>query len=98
MYSLIAQSVEHAAVNRGVAGSSPAGRATILLLVGNKSKDVKIILLITKAEAFAMRKIVGENMVKKSYSGNPHYYLVEDHAAMSALKEYRKSHIVATAK
>lgn len=45
-----------------------------------------------------MRKIVGEDKVKKSYSGNPHYYLVEDYAAMNALKEYRKSHIVATAK
>ena len=57
---------------------------------------MNIILLITKAEAFAMRKIVGEDKVKKSYSGNPHYYLVEDYAAMNALKEYRTSHIVET--
>lgn len=86
------------AVNHGVVSPSLTGRATILLQVGNKSKDVNIILLITKNEAFAMRKIVGEDKVKKSYSGNPHYYLVEDYAAMNALKEYRKSHIVATAK
>lgn len=79
-----------------MAGSSPAGRATILLRVGNKLKDVNFILLITKNEAFAMRKIVGEDKVKKSYSGNPHYYLVEDCAAMNALKEYRTSHIVET--
>lgn len=57
---------------------------------------MNFILLITKNEAFAMRKIVGEDKVKKSYSGNPHYYLVEDYAAMNALKEYRKSHIVET--
>ena len=29
-YSSIAQSVEHAAVNRGVVGSSPTGGATVL--------------------------------------------------------------------
>lgn len=74
----------------------PSSAITILLQVGNKLKDVNFILLITKNEAFAMRKIVGEDKVKKSYSGNPHYYLVEDYAAMNALKEYRKSHIVET--
>lgn len=79
-------------------GANPTGSVTILLQVGNKLKDVNIILLITKNEAFVMRKIVGEDKVKKSYSGNPHYYLVEDYVAMNALKEYRKSHIVANAK
>lgn len=43
-----------------------------------------------------MRKIVGEDKIKKSYSSNPHYYLVEDSNAIKALKEYRKSHIIET--
>lgn len=59
---------------------------------------MNIILLITKNEAFAMRKIVGEDKVKKSYSGNPHYYLVEDSHTTKALEDFRKNHIVAMAK
>lgn len=59
---------------------------------------MNIILLITKNEAFAMRKIVGEDKVKKSYSGNPHYYLVEDTHAVKTLEDFRKNHIVSTTK
>ena len=35
LYSSLAQSVEHAAVNRSVVGSSPTGGATTLIIVQN---------------------------------------------------------------
>ena len=57
-----------------------------------------IILLISKTEAFAMRKLVGEDKVKKTYTNNPHYYLVEDGHAIKVLKDYRKNHIVKSVK
>jgi hypothetical protein len=55
---------------------------------------VKIILLINKTEAFAMRKLVGNENVKKTYSGHSKYYLVESYNNLKALDKYRKSKIV----
>jgi hypothetical protein len=55
---------------------------------------VKIILLINKTEAFAMRKLIGKENVKKTYSGHAKYYLVEDDQNLKALSDYRKSKIV----
>ena len=63
-------------------------------IVGNKLKDVKIILLINKTEAFAMRKLVGNENVKQTYSGHAKYYLVESYQNLKALSDYRKSKIV----
>ncbi len=65
-------------------------------IVGNKLKDVKIILLINKTEAFAMRKLVGNENVKQTYSGHSKYYLVEDSEGINlkTLYNYRKSRIV----
>ena len=62
--------------------------------VGNKFKDVKIILLINKTEAFAMRKLLGNENVKQTYSGHSKYYLVESYNNLKALDTYRKSKIV----
>ena len=55
---------------------------------------MKIILLINKTEAFAMRKLVGNENVKKTYSGHAKYYLVESYQNLKALNNYRKSKIV----
>lgn len=85
--------IEQSAVNRFVAGSNPAGSATIPLGEIN-AKDVNTILGITKMEAFDMRKLGFGNYVKKSYSSNPHYYLVEDSRVMKAYQNYKKSKIV----
>lgn len=63
-------------------------------IVGNKLKDVKIILLINKTEAFAMRELVGNENVKKTYSGHAKYYLVESYDNLKVLDKYRKSKIV----
>lgn len=40
-----------------------------------------------------MRKLIGEEYVKKSYSRHPSYYLVEDKKAVTTLKKYQKSKI-----
>ena len=58
------------------------------------AKDVNTILGITKTEAFDMRKLGFGNYIKKSYSSNPHYYLVEDSKIMKAYQNYKKSKIV----
>ncbi|RHP47038.1 hypothetical protein [Clostridium sp. AF32-12BH] len=79
-------------------GSNPTLRNYHFVTAENKTKDVNIILQITKNEAFAMRKILGEHLIKKSYSSNPHYYLVEDGHAVKALEDFRKNNIVATTK
>ena len=55
---------------------------------------MKIILLINKTEAFAMRKLVGNENVKKTYSGHSKYYLVESYQNLKALSKYKKSKIV----
>nr|DAU10465.1 MAG TPA: hypothetical protein [Caudoviricetes sp.] len=55
---------------------------------------MKIILLINKTEAFAMRKLLGNENVKQTYSGHAKYYLVESYNNLKALDEYRKSKIV----
>lgn len=57
---------------------------------------MKIILLINKTEAFAMRKLLGNENVKQTYSGHAKYYLVEDCECknLKALHDYRKSKIV----
>ena len=55
---------------------------------------MKIILLINKTEAFAMRKLVGNENVKQTYSGHAKYYLVESYNNLKALDKYRKSKIV----
>ena len=43
-----------------------------------------------------MRKLVGNENVKKTYSGHPKYYLVEDSEGINlkTLHDYRKSKIV----
>ena len=69
-------------------------RSLLSYFVGNKSKDVKIILLINKTEAFAMRKLVGNENVKHTYSGHPKYYLTESKKALIDLEKIRKSHII----
>ena len=50
-------------------------------------------LKITKQEAFQMRKILGEEYVKKSYSKHPSYYLVELPFTLAALDKYRNGKI-----
>ena len=50
-------------------------------------------LKITKQEAFQMRKILGEEYVKKSYSKHPSYYLVELPFTLAALDTYRNGKI-----
>ena len=75
-------------------GSNPSTLTLFCYSAGNKSKDVKIILLINKTEAFAMRKLVGNENVKKTYSGHAKYYLVESYNNLKALDKYRKSKIV----
>lgn len=74
-------------------GSNPP-RSLLSYFVGNKLKDVKNILLINKTEAFAMRKLIGKENIKKTYSGHAKYYLVEDDQNLKALSDYRKSKIV----
>ena len=82
---------EHSTFNRVVDGFKSL-HAHSLLLFGRK--EVKIILLINKTEAFAMRKLVGNENVKKTYSGHSKYYLVESYQNLKALSNYRKSKIV----
>lgn len=54
-------------------------------------KEVKVIKLITKQEAFEMRKRLGEENVKKSKSRHPKYYLIESKYNLNTLMKYRKS-------
>lgn len=61
--------------------------------VGNKLKEVKIILLINKTEAFEMRKILGNENIKQTYSGHAKYYLVESPRNLKTLEKYRESRI-----
>ena len=44
---------------------------------------------ISKQEAFDMRKICGQEAVKKSYSKHPTYYLVESKENLRSLNKYR---------
>lgn len=57
-------------------------------------KEVKNIIPITKNEAFAMRKILGNESVKKSHSRNPKYYIVESKNNLQTLYQFQKSKIV----
>lgn len=41
-----------------------------------------------------MRKLLGNENVKKTYSGHSKYYLVESYKNLKALDRYRKSKIV----
>ena len=41
-----------------------------------------------------MRELVGNENVKKTYSGHAKYYLVESYNNLKALHDYRKSKIV----
>lgn len=50
-----------------------------------------VILQINRQEAFAMRKIVGMDEVKKTYSKRPTYFLVESKNNLKELEKYRKS-------
>lgn len=76
-------------------GSNPSTLTLFCYSAGNKSrKKWKIILLINKTEAFAMRKLVGNENVKQTYSGHSKYYLVESYNNLKALDKYRKSKIV----
>lgn len=54
----------------------------------------KYLITISKQEAFEMRKILGMENVRKSYSSHPTYYLVETRNNLRALDKYRKSKIV----
>lgn len=53
-------------------------------------------IVITKQEAKDLRKIVGEEYVKKTYSRCPTYFLVEDryHKTVEKLNQYRNAKIV----
>lgn len=57
-------------------------------------KKRKIMINITKDEAFAMRKMFGDSAVNMSHSKHPKYYLVENRKFLSALNDYKKSKIV----
>lgn len=50
--------------------------------------------LVTKTEAFALRKQGLQDYVLMSRSNHPKYYIVEDEKALNALDKYRKSKIV----
>ena len=52
------------------------------------------IVIITKNEAFEMRKLLGDENVKKSYSKHPTYYLIESRNNLKCLDKYRKEHVV----
>ena len=54
-------------------------------------KEVKVIKLITKQEAFEMRKMLGEENIKKSKSRHPKYYLVETNYNLNVLRKYQNS-------
>lgn len=41
-----------------------------------------------------MRKLLGDENIKKTYSGHPKYYLVESYNNLKVLDKYRKSRIV----
>ena len=45
-----------------------------------------------------MRKLLGDENVKKTYSGHAKYYLVESYQNLKALKNYRNEKIVKQAK
>ena len=45
-----------------------------------------------------MRKLLGDENVKKSYSKHPTYYLIESKLNLICLEKYRKEHIVAETK
>ena len=51
----------------------------------------KIILNISKDEAFAMRKQIGVQAVRQTHSRSPHYFLVENPKYIKILEKYRKS-------
>ena len=61
-------------------------------------KEVKVIKLISKQEALVMRKVLGNENVKKSKSRYPKYYLVETKYNLNALAKYQKSKILKTRK
>lgn len=61
-------------------------------------KEVKVIKLISKQEALVMRKVLGNENVKKSKSRYPKYYLVETKYNLYALAKYQKSKILKTRK
>ena len=46
---------------------------------------------ITAAEAEYMRANGFKNLVRKTYTKHPTYYLVENHCAMRALKTYQNT-------
>jgi hypothetical protein len=56
-----------------------------------KMKEGFIIINITKDEAFAMRKQIGDYAVKSSHTKHPKYYLVENPKFLKTLERYRKS-------
>lgn len=41
-----------------------------------------------------MRKLLGEENVKKSYSKHPTYYLIETRNNLRCLEDYRKKRVV----
>ena len=78
-------------------GSSTIARLIVINLLFRRNtfrKKVIPIIKITKKEAFEMRKVLGEENVKKTYSKHPTYYLVETKYNLRCLEKYRKNHIV----
>lgn len=57
-------------------------------------KEEKKLVKISKSDAFAMRKLVGEEYVKKSHSKHPTYYLVEEHDEYQFNKNTGKKELV----
>jgi len=57
-------------------------------------KGDETIKLITKQEAYQMRKEMGNSYVVKTHSRYPKYYLVESPRALKALEQYRESIVV----
>lgn len=45
-----------------------------------------------------MRKLLGDENVKKSYSKHPTYYLIESRYNLKCLDKYRREHIVVETK
>lgn len=55
-------------------------------------------ILISKREAFELRKICGSESVKKSHSRYPKYYLVEGYDNLKQLRKLRRNQTVKTVK
>ena len=58
--------------------------------MNNTERRIKLMRVITKRDAFAMRENGMGEFIKKTYSERPKYYLVEDRTALKFYENYRK--------